>query len=63
METVENYPLILKADHVAEILGISKRRAYELMDLTEFPLIKIGSSKRVQRDKFFKWIETKERVK
>ncbi len=47
--TREDYPLILKAEHVAEILGISKRKAYEVMDYTNFPLVRIGRSKRVGR--------------
>ncbi|SMO54433.1 helix-turn-helix domain-containing protein [Melghirimyces algeriensis] len=55
--TREDYPLILKAEHVAEILGISKRKAYEVMDYTDFPLVRVGRSKRVGRDAFFKWIE------
>jgi excisionase family DNA binding protein len=58
--TREEYPLILKAEHVAEILGISKRKAYEVMDYTDFPLVRLGRSKRVGRDAFFKWIETQE---
>lgn len=55
--TREDYPLILKAEHVAEILGISKRKAYEVMDYTNFPLVRIGRSKRVGRDAFFQWID------
>jgi excisionase family DNA binding protein len=55
----EQYPLILKVEHVAEILGISRRKAYELMEETTFPLVKIGRAKRVGRDAFFHWIEQK----
>ncbi|SDX46200.1 hypothetical protein SAMN05444487_11859 [Marininema mesophilum] len=53
----EDYPLILKAGHVAEILGISKRRAYEVMNYSHFPLVRVGRSKRVGRDAFFRWVE------
>jgi excisionase family DNA binding protein len=53
----EDYPLILKANHVAEILSVSRRKAYEVMDCSTFPLVKIGRSKRVSRDAFFKWLE------
>ena len=59
--TREDYPLILKAEHVAEILQISKRRAYEVMDYTDFPLVRVGRSKRVGRDAFFRWIDSHER--
>jgi predicted DNA-binding transcriptional regulator AlpA len=54
---MEDYQLILKASDVAEILSISKRVAYEIMDHEGFPLIRIGRCKRVSRDAFFKWLE------
>lgn len=50
------YPSILKAEHIAEIVGISTRAAYNLMEESNFPLIRIGRTKRVNRDKFFKWL-------
>lgn len=52
----EDYPLILNAGHIAEILAVSKPTAYELMDTAEFPLIRLGRCKRVQRDDFFQWL-------
>jgi excisionase family DNA binding protein len=57
-ENLDNsgYPTILTADHVAEILGISLRMGYELMERKDFPLIRIGRLKRVNRDEFFKWL-------
>jgi len=54
--TVEDYPLVLHAHHLAEIIGVSKRIAYEIMERTGFPLIRIGRCKRVSRDAFFKWL-------
>lgn len=51
-----NYPLILEVSHIQEILGVSKRRAYEIMDIEGFPLLRLGRSKRVPRDKFFEWL-------
>ncbi|PZX07414.1 excisionase family DNA binding protein [Psychrobacillus insolitus] len=55
-KNVEDYPMILTAEHIAEILMISKPTAYELMEQTSFPLIRIGRSKRVLKDKFFNWL-------
>lgn len=52
-----NYPLVLSVRHIQEILGVSKRRAYEIMDVEGFPLIRMGRSKRAPRDKFFEWLE------
>ncbi|SDY70915.1 hypothetical protein SAMN04487866_12518 [Thermoactinomyces sp. DSM 45891] len=53
----EEYPAVLRAEHVATILGISVRRAYEVMEYKSFPLIRIGRLKRVGRDAFFSWFE------
>nr|WP_276532477.1 helix-turn-helix domain-containing protein [Cytobacillus horneckiae] len=53
----EDYPITLEARHVQEILGIGKRKAYELMDENGFPCVKIGRLKRVNRDKFFDWYD------
>jgi len=56
----EDYPMILTAVHISEILIISKPKAYELMEQTSFPLIRIGRSKRVQKDAFFSWLSQKQ---
>ena len=57
MKTTEDYPLVLTADHVAEIMSVSKRIAYEIMEYKGFPLIRLGRLKRVNRDSFFDWME------
>jgi excisionase family DNA binding protein len=48
----EDYPIVLTVKEVMEILGIGKRIAYELMDQTDFPTVRIGKLKRVNRDAF-----------
>lgn len=53
----EDYPLLLTAVEVSEILGISKRVAYTTMDEKDFPLIRIRRTKRVNRDDFFNWLD------
>ncbi|MBD8033041.1 helix-turn-helix domain-containing protein [Solibacillus sp. A46] len=55
-KSLEDYPVILTAEHIAEILMVSKPTAYELMEQTSFPLIRIGRCKRVLKDKFFDWL-------
>ncbi|RNB66488.1 DNA-binding protein [Brevibacillus borstelensis] len=50
-------PPILTAKHIANYLHISERRAYELMDLKSFPLIRLGRSKRVNRESFIRWLQ------
>ena len=56
-QTMESLPLILQAEDIASILGISKNGAYELMKQKGFPVIQVGRLKRVNRDAFFKWME------
>ncbi len=52
----EDYPLILTAADVAEIMRISQRHAYELMEVSG-TLVKVpGRTKRVPREAFFKWL-------
>ncbi|MCC8434477.1 helix-turn-helix domain-containing protein [Brevibacillus sp. M2.1A] len=53
---IEDYPLVLTASHIAEIIGVSKRVAYNIMELSNFPLIRIGRCKRVTREALFKWL-------
>ena len=59
VKTKEDDPMILTAEEVAEILRTSKWKAYQLMDESDFPLVRIGKLKRVGRDTFFDWIERK----
>lgn len=54
--SIEEYPLVLTANHVAEIIGVSKRVSYEIMEKSGFPLIRIGRCKRVTREALFKWL-------
>jgi Helix-turn-helix domain len=54
----EQYPVVLKVEHVAEILDCSKRVAYEIMDRKDFPLVRPSKRlKRVNREAFFKWFD------
>ncbi|OIJ13808.1 DNA-binding protein [Anaerobacillus arseniciselenatis] len=54
----EDYPIVLTASDIAEILQISKPTVYELMRQRDFPIISgIGNIKRVKRDAFFAWLD------
>lgn len=55
-DEIESYPLVLTAVEISQILKISKPTAYELMNRRDFPLIRIGRSKRVLREEFFLWL-------
>ncbi|MED0675825.1 helix-turn-helix domain-containing protein [Aneurinibacillus thermoaerophilus] len=59
-KTIQDYPMILTAKEIAEILRVSKPTAYELMKRTDFPLLPFeGRIRRVQRDEFFQWLTRK----
>lgn len=52
-----DYPIVLTAEHVAEIMGVSKRIAYEVMEQPGFPLIRVGRLKKVNREAFEAWMK------
>lgn len=53
---VENLPLVLTPMDVAEILGISRNTAYEIIHSKGFPVIKVGKQYRVSSDRFIQWL-------
>ncbi|MBQ3252190.1 MAG: helix-turn-helix domain-containing protein [Oscillospiraceae bacterium] len=50
-------PLMLSAPEVAEVLGISRAGAYDLVRSAGFPHMKLGNRILVPKDKFIKWID------
>jgi excisionase family DNA binding protein len=54
---IAQLPEILTVKHISVILNASKRTVYEMMERTDFPLIRVGRLKRVRRDKFFEWLD------
>ena len=57
--SLEQQPLALSADDVAQVLGISRANAYELMHSEGFPTLKIGKRMTVPKDKLIEWIQTR----
>lgn len=59
----QRLPNILTAQHIADYLGISRRRVYELLQISEeaggIRCFQIGLSKRVDKMDFLQWIEQK----
>jgi hypothetical protein len=51
------FPLVMKPADVAEVMGISKRTAYDVMEMPDFPLIRVRKTKLVSREAFFGWLE------
>lgn len=58
-KTQNNLPTMLNAEAVADVLGISKGKAYELMRSTEFPTLRIGKRMMVSTEQFENWINKK----
>lgn len=55
--SLEQLPLALSAEDVAQVLGISRANAYTLMHSKGFPTIKIGKRMTVPKDKLIEWID------
>lgn len=53
----DDLPLMLSAPEVAEVLGISRAGAYDLVRSAGFPHMKLGNRILVPKDKFVKWID------
>ena len=56
-KSYDELPLMLNAETVKNVLGISISSAYELMHEKDFPSIKIGNRLIVPKDKFRDWID------
>lgn len=52
----DDLPLVLNAEQVAAVLGISRAGAYELMHRKDFPVLAIGKRMVTPKDSFIKWI-------
>jgi hypothetical protein len=46
----------MKAQDVADAMGISKRLAYDVMEMEDFPAIRMRKIKMVARESFFEWL-------
>ncbi|MCW2277767.1 helix-turn-helix domain-containing protein [Heliophilum fasciatum] len=59
----DDLPDVLTAQHIANFLGISRRRVYELLKMSPgvggIPSFEIGASKRATKVDFLAWIEAK----
>ena len=60
MNSKENLPMMLSANEI-QTMGFTRNMAYSILDREDVPVIKIGSRKFTQRDKFFEWLYSKEK--
>ena len=55
--SMEQLPITLSANQVAQVLGISRANAYTLMHSKGFPTIQIGKRMVVTKNKLIEWME------
>ena len=55
--SLDQLPLALSAEDVAQVLGISRANAYALMHSKGFPTLKIGKHMTVPKGKLIAWME------
>ena len=53
----DQIPVVINADCLAIILGISRTKAYQLMHSNAFPKFRIGSRIVVRKDHLLAWID------
>lgn len=53
----EQLPLMLNANQLAGILGISRAGAYELMHSKGFPTLRIGKRMMVPKEQLARWVD------
>lgn len=54
---IDELPLFLNVSDVAEIMNISKNKAYELFHKKDFPSIILGRRMLIPKLAFIKWME------
>ena len=53
----DQLPIMLNAEQMAQILGVSRAGAYQLMHTEGFPLLRIGKRMVTPKEELRKWIE------
>jgi len=57
LSSFDDYPPVLQATQIMEILGISRGATYALMRSEDFPTVSIGGKRKVVvKDEFVEWL-------
>ncbi|RQD68655.1 MAG: DNA-binding protein [Tindallia sp. MSAO_Bac2] len=59
IKSLHELPVTITVGEVAEVLGISRTGAYEVVKSEGFPCLKVGRRLLIPRDQFINWIERK----
>mgnify|MGYP001362233832 FL=1 len=60
MNSRETLPMMLSANDI-QTMGFTRTMAYNILNRNDVPVVKIGSRKFIQRDKFFDWLDSREK--
>lgn len=52
------FPMMLTANDL-QAMGFRRAMVYKILNSADVPVVKIGNRKFIQRDKFFKWLDSK----
>ncbi|BCB03523.1 hypothetical protein KH172YL63_16560 [Bacillus sp. KH172YL63] len=53
-------PEVLSPKHIQEILGLSRRGTYDLMENPPFHVARVGRLYKISKEVFFNWLEGRE---
>lgn len=56
-KSYDDLPLLLNAEMVAKVLGVSPASSYELMHEAGFPTLRVGSRMVVPKEEFIRWVK------
>ena len=59
IKTYDELPMFINADLLAELFGVSRASAYELMRERNFPSFRIGKRILVSREILIAWVESR----
>jgi len=59
-KNIDELPIMLNANDIMNVLGISRAFAYDLLHDKSLPVIVLGKRRVVSKDKFFDWLEKRE---
>lgn len=57
IKSFDELPITLRAEDIAEILGVSRANAYVIMHSKGFPKMQIGKRIMVTKEKFQAWMD------
>ena len=60
MNNKENMPIMLSANYLQSMV-FTRTMAYSILNSDDVPVVKIGNRKFIQREKFFKLLDSKEK--